>query len=247
MEKLVKIVRGSLGIAHKTRYPQELKIAGIDTLIVDPHNEAFTQWEKSRKKPAILLHIDLHGDMGDDMATVETVEGWGVAKKNYAISLGQGHFIVAAVHYGIVGAIYHFDPRKDFILAYGRLNNGSIVYTPATKEVNGMIKWASQNIPIPEAIAIPQFLEQTGSTLPWVLDLDLDALLCSYAPQDYDMPEALYKQRLEKINALLAFLPKPEAITIARSQSPEAYCPPDKVNMLQAESIKCFYRLYKNR
>lgn len=240
------------GIVGKYTPPKELKIAGIDSLVVDPHNEALPQWDKVKKKHSILLHIDAHGDMGDEVATVETVGEWGVAKEDYQISLGIGNFIVVAVHYGIVGVIYHFDPRQEIVYAYGKINNGEIVYTPATKVVNGMIRWASPNLVEAEILTIPQFLEQISKAQnPLIVDKDLDALLCTKSGTGFvsDLvapdPDILYKQRLEKIVRLLTYIPLPEVITISRSQTPEAYCPPDKVDMLKRECVRSFSRVFQ--
>ena len=56
---------------------RRIAIAGIDALVVDPHNEVLPFWYSLDKTPAVLIHVDDHSDMSAGSRT------FGNAKREY--------------------------------------------------------------------------------------------------------------------------------------------------------------------
>jgi len=233
--------------------PRSFKIAGIDSLVVDPHNEVLPHWYKTPNPPAVLVHIDKHPDMDTiNTTTFETVKkewSWesidSISKyAKHCISVSD--FISVAIHYGLVGVVYYFDPREDNIKAYGRVMNGELVNRPKTKENDsGMIKWNPETTsPIPQSISIIQSIEDLSKCkYPIILDIDLDAYLCTKDLNGQDPSVA--KIRFQNVEDVISKLPKPTIITLARSQSPTLWCPMDKVDHFERKTIDYLESLYR--
>ncbi|MGB4679401.1 hypothetical protein, partial [Methanothrix sp.] len=101
-------------------------------VIVDSHKEVLPHWIReyiARKLPLVVLRIDKHHDMFSDCPLLPAREGRGIfdyLDKMMPViceytrrRLNEGNFTCPAFHYGIVGTLYHFDPRGERIDAYG--------------------------------------------------------------------------------------------------------------------------------
>ena len=49
------------------------------------------------------------------------------------IEINEANFTCPAFHYGIIGAMYHFNPRGEEIEAYGRVSGSEFTDAPKTK------------------------------------------------------------------------------------------------------------------
>jgi len=115
----------------------------MKTVVVDSHNEVLPYWVEEYLRlrlPLVIVRIDRHHDMNHECLTLPAREGRSLFKylakikpqiSEYAkIKLNEGNFTCPAFHYGIVGALYHFDPRDTRIDAYGRVFKGEIIDSP---------------------------------------------------------------------------------------------------------------------
>ena len=134
----------------------------------------------------------------------------------------------------------------------------------------GEIKWVytseSDAYLKPEIITIEDMIcDFRGYDGLFILDDDLDSLECVYdegyvppyrKPQPkLQLPEGRRLEplksvgfrihpRLEKMINILNELPQPGLITIARSQTPSLWTPPERVDKLEAETIRELQNLY---
>lgn len=135
--------------------------------------------------------------------------------------------------------MFWYDPRNDFVTAFGRVQEGEIKGAPTTKiNERGRIEWDSINRrPASDRISI----EDTQSDLrqfngPIILDIDLDSILCITDPVGQN-PNTMY-ERLDRVRSFIELLGiKPEIISIARSQTPSLWTPPESVDKIQMEMI----------
>ena len=92
--------------------------------VVDSHNEVLPYWFKAYLKlklPLVVVRIDKHHDMNQECLVLVAREGRHVFDYFNKImpdisdsakrKLNEGNFTCPAFHYGIVGALYHFNPR----------------------------------------------------------------------------------------------------------------------------------------
>ena len=226
--------------------PREIEIQSIPTIIVDPHNEALPFWMKNQGNSVLLIHIDNHPDMhygaqtfkqAKKITTWRQINDISDYARNY---LNVGNFIAAAVNQDKVGGIYWYDPRKDYVKAYGRAKKDGFDNQPATVvNAEGRIRWKNGGMePLQENISLKLALEDNqkfnGSI---ILDIDLDAFLCTKDPVGQN-PDILF-ERLEKTKTFIKLLnKKPDIISIARSQTPTLWTPSDRVNEIQALTIE---------
>lgn len=232
--------------------PRRVVIAGMESLIADPHNEVLPHWYKVANPPAVVVHIDNHSDMGASAPTFKiarkewTWENIDSREKYAKHCLSVENFIAVAIHDGLVGVVYHFDLREDIVHAYGRIRDGKLLNQPRVKIDNkGRMKWDSKGVSLtPEDIMINQFFQDLkDGNYPTILDIDLDAYLCTKDPVGQD--PSVYQARFKKVQDLLSRLPKPKLITLARSQTTTLWCPPDKVNQFERETIDYLNQLYQ--
>jgi hypothetical protein len=223
--------------------PRILKVAGIDTVVVDPHNEVFSFWHHaikgSEKGRAVLLHVDKHSDMGSskDVFTLEYDDVEDYAKNG----LGIGSFIAPAVCYGLVGSIYWIDPEEDIrVNCYGEIkNNGQVDFPIAFPSTKGVV-WRSFGELVGESrdeVFINDFIGYNGNL---ILDIDLDAFECS----DVQFDSGKGDKRIKRLEGLLVGLPRPNLISIARSQTPYCFVPPERVDYLEASTLEMLERVY---
>ena len=112
----------------------------MQMVIVDSHKEVLPYWFKEYlkiKRPFVIVRIDKHHDMNHDCPAFPATEGRQalnyLAKMMLYIlqyteeEINKGNFTCPAFHYGIVGALYHFNPRENNINAYGRVSGKQFV------------------------------------------------------------------------------------------------------------------------
>lgn len=244
--------------------PREIRIAGIDAVVVDPHNEVFPYWaEFSGGEQAAVIHVDEHPDM--EAVAVMGLEQLDGDLSEYAKQMGCASFIPAAIYYGLVGAAFHFNPDYDRIDAYGRFRGNRFVGTPSLVLREGRIRFDA-NSAEPTAIS-PRKLknELKGFRGKLILDIDLDAFV---SVEDYNALSALTgnkapgydyaltlisaisqmgRLRLRDVSKLLEGIPVPGLITIARSQTPQLYALPLLADDFERIVIGELGRLYAKR
>jgi hypothetical protein len=232
---------------------RRMEIYEIPTIITDPHAEVLPLWMEISDGPALLLHIDHHADMDKGAPTFEQ------AKKEYAYAKIENYrdyakncvsvagFIGFAIHEKKVGSVFWFDPRSKNVTAYGRVKEGVFINAPATKiNDKGRIEWdAEKNEPISESITAEDALQDmTSFDGPIILDVDLDAFLCTKDPVGQN-PDIML-ERLDKFQRLIeSFGKKPTIISIARSQTPSLWTPPDKVNDIEQRVLAILKKVLK--
>lgn len=240
-------------------YPRMEKIAGIPTVIVDPHNEVLPFWYMKGKAPGTLIHIDNHPDTTDFTMSLEYLEEKGIVDMVVYSKYFQtvGSFISAAVFYGLVESVYWINPREDLIVKLGRRHNPDI--TKLVTQADGRLVWDVNYHPrLPPGLEITfeKMAEEIPNNKPIILDIDLDAFEC-VEDKDYKLRKCLslgtynllrkskgVSKRFKVFNRLER-LPKPSRITVARSQTPIRYTPKSKVNYLEKRVLSELKRIYE--
>ena len=225
--------------------PRNIEICGVETIIVDPHNEVFNPWfclSKETKEPATLIHIDRHSDMGDRVSLIEKTSGFKISMEEYTNNILKiDTFICPAFHYDIIDMAYWIQPEhKIEISSYGNPH----FFKKPTKVDRELIKWSSKEYFYNGAIAkeddMIRDINNTYNSL--ILDIDLDAFECI---NDND----IYKGEKRLVNTLCTLnqIRKPDLITIARSQYPEEYTPLDRVDYLENITLKGLRNIYGHK
>jgi hypothetical protein len=241
--------------------------------VVDSHNEVLPFWfeEYLRLKiPLVIVRIDRHHDMNHECPLLPAREGRGFfdylvksmptiaeyAKKN----LNEGNFTCPAFHYGIVGVVYHFNPRSKTIDAYGRVSEGRISDSPKTTiaispiagKRSRKIIWnpdltkiriiGGKSVPVPQNMSLGSLRDDLESSrLPVILGFDLDGL---YGMDEKGSAEEIVSMRLELAKELLGCIRSPAMACIARSQTPRAYVPAEMVDQLQRTVLSLMKKIY---
>jgi hypothetical protein len=245
----------------------------METIIVDSHSEVLPYWFKEyikQKLPLVVIRIDRHHDMSHDSPTLPAREGRPVFEYLAKImpylleyakrELNEGNFTCPAFHYGIIGAMYHFNPREEKIDAYGRVCGTKFINPPKTKkepvQIGGKrgyrIVWdgaltklkirGGKVIPAPQSITLDEFGEDLGwSCFPAVIGFDLDGL---YGIGDEKPVEDTVARRIERVKCVLEHVSSPLFTCIARSQTPRAYVPPETVDCLQKRALDLIKMIY---
>jgi len=230
--------------------PTRKVIAGIYALVVDPHNEVLPFWYGLDKSPAVVIHVDDHSDMSAgsrtfDNAKREYLYANIVSLEDYAREcLGIESFISVAMHDWRIGAVYHIAPRHDKIRAYGRIQEDEFVDAPKiVVDGSRKIKWQDgKSLPSYDEIQEDTLVQDiSGTSRPIILDIDLDA----FHLNQVDSTNQPYSTRMEKVRRLLKQLPKPNVITIARSQTPTTYVNPILLPKIETDCINMLQELYR--
>jgi hypothetical protein len=234
----------------------------MKTVVVDSHNEVLPHWIEEflkHKLPFVVVRIDKHHDMFQECPALPAREGRSIFDHlermmphiaEYARRrLNEGNFTCPAFHYGIVGSLYHFNPEKERIDAYGRVSGGEFKDSPKTimkstsigrKKIN-LIVWddtqmklrnqGGKYVPAPQSLPLDVFKKDLEeSQFPIVVGFDLDGL---YGIGDRGSPDEVIGKRLRRAMKVLECVASPVLACIARSQTPRAYVPPDLVDSLQ--------------
>jgi len=234
----------------------------MKTVVVDSHNEVLPYWFKEYlglKLPLVIVRIDQHHDMNQECPALPAREGRQIfdylaqimpCVSEYAKrKLNEGNFTCPAFHYGIVGALYHFNPRGMKIDAYGRVSGGDIIDAPRTTLMPSIIDGNRINkiiwdktltklrlhggkvIPVPQNLHIDLFKNDIDeSRFPVAICFDLDGI-CGI--NDKRQTEEIVSERLERVETVLDCISAPIFACVARSQTPRTYVPPELVDHLQ--------------
>ncbi|OIO64724.1 hypothetical protein AUJ68_05075 [Candidatus Woesearchaeota archaeon CG1_02_57_44] len=237
-----------------------VQLGGVPTVVVDQHHHAYPHLHFLERKPALLLHIDHHDDMTAPLTpTIEQLasEAHPHDLMTYtATSLGMGSFLCPAFHYGLVGGLYHWDPREESVTCYGRPAAALFVGAPQTTDQGGRLRWQGDDgtpgyrPPSVETGLVATVAELAAYRGPLVVDIDLDAFVDATDP-DYDpsfpgVPDAA-TYRLQVCTELLQHAPRPDLITIAESSVHEGVLtPPQLVKPLLNELLVKLDGVYAN-
>ncbi|MFB3765822.1 MAG: hypothetical protein ACE14P_11345 [Methanotrichaceae archaeon] len=245
----------------------------MKTYIIDSHSEVLPHWFEEYiklKLPLVVVRIDKHDDMNHECPALPSNEGrqsfeyltkmmpylYGYSKSE----LNEANFTCPAFHYGVIGAVYHFNPSEEKVDAYGRVSGNKFINVPKTKKDFRMIGGKRSNrifwddtatklkiqcgriIPAPQTITIEEFGEDIrGSYYPVVIGFDLDGL---WGIGDKGMAEEIIAEKIEKIKIVLGHIPSPIFACIARSQAPRTYVPPELVDKLQEAALDLIEAAY---
>lgn len=247
----------------------------MNTLVVDSHNEVLPHWIRKYieyRRPLIVVRVDKHHDMFPDCPLLPSREGRSIFEHldkimpdicEYAKRrLNEGNFTCPAFHYGIIGSLYHFDPRKERIDAYGRVCYEKIVDAPKTKTRSvfigkkkiDLIDWDGsrtklrrqdgKRLPAPESIRAYELEDDLAeSRFPIVLGLDLDGFC---AIDERDSTRKAIEKRLKKAKNLMECVSSPVLACIARSQTPRTYVPPELVDELEEAALRLIETKYQS-
>lgn len=254
-------------------YPCEFSIGRIKVIVVDPHSDILPYWFEEylkRKHPIVVVRIDEHHDMHHHCQSLPAREGkgnWDYLSDlmSYLVDyarrrVNEGNFTCPAFHYGVLGALYHLNPRMEGINAYGRVCGLKLIDAPKTKEDHMMIcgrrsRWivwdeaftklkkeCGKESPVPKEITIEDFKRDLCQSLyPVSVGFDLDGL---YSVRDSAPFETAVARRMERVKSLLECVRSPIFICIARSQNPRTYVPAEKVGRLQEMAINLVEAVY---
>ncbi|MBT4166106.1 hypothetical protein HOE04_03650 [archaeon] len=235
--------------------PRSFSVGGIEGVVVDPHNEVFEFWYNAIKSngedsPAVLLHIDNHSDLSGGKRIREDCR----SVRDYSRrDLDIASFIAPAVYYGLVDKIYWFDPRNINMKVYGRNGKDNMF---VDVDSNGEIIWQKwgRNIyaPMDEDVLNHNVLKKDLKNFQGriILDVDLDAFECiddaeyNWKFGNYRLLDGKGNERLNKTLNLLRRLPRPSLISVARSQTPFAYTPTDRVDGIEKKLMKVLKKVY---
>jgi hypothetical protein len=245
----------------------------MNVIIVDSHNEVLPYWFRAYLKlklPLVVVRVDKHHDMNQECPVLPAREGRNIFDHfdkimpyifEYAKEkLNEGNFTCPAFHYGIVGALYHFNPRNKEIDAYGRVLGGNFINSPRTtlksifiggNRIN-RIFWdgartkircrSGKVIPVPQSLPLDVFKhDMDGCENPIVIGFDLDGL---YGIDEKGPPQEEVTKRIERVNNVLECVSSPILALVARSQKPKAYVPPMLVECLQETAVHLIERWY---
>lgn len=245
----------------------------MDELIVDSHNEVLPYWFRAYLKlklPLVVVRIDKHHDMNQECLVLPSREGRHIFDHFEKImpyifeyakeKLNEANFTCPAFHYGVVGALYHFNPRKKEIDAYGRVSGGNFINQPRTTlkpifisgnrinrifwdEDQTKIKFQGEKaIPVPQKLPLDIFKrDMEGCEYPIAIGFDLDGL---YGIDEKGSPIEEVDKRIKRMKDLLECVSSPILALVVRSQNPRAYVPPILVDCLQETAVHLIERKY---
>lgn len=242
---------------------KRLQINSIPTTIVDSHNEVLGLWLEKIDSPAVLIHIDHHDDMRSGPLTFTEAQKTtkidpptsflkiNTMKDYVKHTLSCDDFISAAVYEGVVGCVYWLNPRFTRfkpVKSYGKITDGIIKQELHTQTfIDQKILWRSR--PEPKLLFQEEFKEElSGYAGPVILDIDLDALLCTTDNEASNKDRALeaIQSNLRTTEMFLKSIDqKPTIISIARSQTEVAYAPPAYVDEIQKLTLEMLEKTLK--
>lgn len=254
---------------------KSITIANIPAGIVNNHNEVLYFWIKSSIKSASLFRVDAHHDMLDLPVCRPLVN---LTPDSYDL-FTIANFNCPAVLYGIVDSIYWHNPhslerklqdlgttgaeggrRKIGVSVLRRLQcSGSrdmYVWTDGRDQTRCDLRCGRGEVILPQEMKISE----------WELliaDFDLDGFCChkkfsinflppkdSYEYACYDGVSG-FEARVDESISILKLLPKPDLITMARSEGAEidqrrysCFVPLDKVDQVQECLIEKLKQIY---
>jgi hypothetical protein len=243
-------------------YPRLTHIAEIPTIIVDPHNEVLPFWYSKGSPPATVIHIDRHPDTRDKPASLESLQEQpymdAVLYAKYFQS--EGTFMLPAIFYDLVSHVYWINPKENDVVQFGKGRRQNNNLKSLVEEADGKLFWDVHYYPRhppAETLSFEQMASDIDPDKPLILDIDLDAFEC-IEDSDFHLKYLLslgtysflrksfgISKRFEVLSQLKQ-LPRPERITIARSQTPIRYTPKSKVEYIEARVLDELRKLYEN-
>jgi len=185
------------------------------------------------------------------------------ALDDYVVNvLWEGNYIIPAVHSGLINSLYYFIPNEKVVGEFLKPFKWYVGWSQLTTQplvVSGEIiglgwrykgerhtrseeKLGCRPIPLDEA-----YSELQEVPAPIILNIDLDVFGCiePYTKHS-DLSERAYKERFDKTFQFFEGLPqRPSLITIAKSQTPNTYVDPRKVNRFLRDTIDGLAKLYE--
>lgn len=254
-------------------FPVELSIGGIKIIIIDPHNHIVSYWFREflhHRSNLIVVRIDAHHDMFHYCPALPAREGREKFQFLFRLmpylqdycreKVNEGNFTCPGFHYGAIGAVYHFNPKKSQIDAYGRVSGSETIDAPTTAEKiamswEGKGKWivwdenstqllgsSSKTIPVPKKITRNDFhRDMQDCLLPVAVGFDLDGL---YGNCDRGWPDEIIKKRLAEVLKVLDSVERPQFICLARSQTPRCYIPERIVDRAEKSALDLINEVY---
>lgn len=221
--------------------PSELKVNGIPTVVVDPHNEALYYWVKAlREQPAprtaLLVHVDHHSDLYDANIDVQAVIGSNATlataplEQVRAVSqcLNIAEFIEPAVTDGILlPTVFWYQPYTKRMKKY--------CYSTSSRKLMQFTLFSDRKLPFYSFSDVPD-----GQRI-W--DIDLDAFSCNSRKADGN--EGIDGRIATTERVLSGFGQKPVCITLATSQTPLRYLRKNDVAYVTEKTIAMLERLLK--
>src|SRR5271157_3518269 len=135
------------------------------------------------------------------------------------IEINEANFTCPAFHYGIIGAVYHFNPRGEEIESYGRVSGSEFTDAPKTKreavsiggKIRNRILWdkaqtelrirGGKPIPVSKKITMEEFRRDIEArSFPVVIGFDLDGI---YGIGEHKPIEEVLEKRLQRVERLL--------------------------------------------
>ena len=245
----------------------------MKTVIVDCHKEVLPYWFKEYLRlelPLVEIRIDQHHDMNHECPALPAREGRQIPQYFDKImpyileytkrEINEANFTCPAFHYGIIGAVYHFNPREEEIEAYGRVSGSEFTDSPKTKreavsiggKIRNRILWdealtklrihGGKPIPVSQKITVEEFRSDIEETsFPAVIDFDLDGIYGIGEPRP---TEEVLGKRLGRVERVLECVSSPAFACIARSQTPRRYVPSEMVDGLQEAATNLIQTIY---
>ncbi|VVB64716.1 Uncharacterised protein [uncultured archaeon] len=245
----------------------------METVIVDCHKEVLPYWFKEYLRlelPLVEVRIDQHHDMNHESPALPAREGRQIPKYFSEImpyileytkrEINEANFTCPAFHYGIIGAVYHFNPRDEEIEAYGRVSGSEFIDSPKTKreavsiggKIRNRILWdksltklrirGGKSIPVSQKITMEEFRKDIEeSSFPVVIGFDLDGI---YGIGERKPTEEVLEKRLGRVERVLECVSSPAFACIARSQTPRRYVPREMVDGLQEAATSLIQTIY---
>jgi hypothetical protein len=221
--------------------PIEDKIGNIPLFITEMHQHSYAHWNI---EDATLLHIDAHPDSHDGarMGRKDVTED----------SLNVWNFISAAVHTRKVREFYWYNPQLENELVRHMGSRHSVISNLRTTEIRGNIVWdlgsnyANEEMKFGYSYGLVMRVESLRVKKPFLLDIDLDAFCCDRSMPLYDIFFSV-ENFMHKINmtaGMLKTLPKPDIITVTRSQGSDIYVPKNKVKLVEKYLLESLKEIY---
>jgi hypothetical protein len=242
LEKFVELFKRYENDDKDYSFPRLTDIAGIPTVIVDPHNEVLPFWY-FKDASATVVHFDKHPDTIEGNPTLESLENEKrMSIVDYTINYHQhSSFVSTAIFYEVISDFYYVDLRIKKVTKLRSRNKSQKSLRSLVKEDNGFIVWNHELLSrSPPAInmSVKQMISEINrSSNPLVVDTDLDVIesrgdiaylmknLFTLGHYGSSTRPWFLESRYRRFESILRPLRKPDRITIAKSLTPICYTP----------------------
>ena len=228
---------------------RNFKLGGIPLALTEEHHEVYRAWQKLRG--ATLLHVDAHSDHTSGALATDPLD------PHYWTFLNCANFILPAVGNGIISRFYWLNPHvPSRQLQDLGATDGSSTRSLYTAVTDSRYHWSYQSSHLfyAEPCGTRCQPDDLVVTHPFILDIDLDAFCCDnnifFSPWGYDGVKG-FDERIRSTTKILRHLPRPDLITVTRSQGVldvrETYVPPTLVETVQEQCLEALAQLYARR